>query len=1088
MRKAYLRAAVRAASLSATMLAAPAGLLAPAAAQARGVSFDIPARDLGGALRSLAVAADIQILFDEALVRGKRSPAIRGALTAEAALDRMLAGSGLVARRGANGVVMVESASAIPSALGRQERATSTDPDVEAEIIVTAQKREESIQDVPIAISAFSAKALDEQKVEGGFDLMKAIPNVTFSKSNYSGYNFSIRGIGTKAVSATSDPGVAVSFNNMALIRNRLFEQEYFDVERVEVLRGPQGTLYGRNATAGVINMITAKPRMGGFDAEIKGEIGSYDTRRLSGFINVPIGDTLALRAAGAMTKRSGYGVNLTTGNDVDDRDLWSTRVTLGFQPDDRFNLRLTWEHFEEDDRRLRTGKQLCHRDPGPSSVPGTTTNVDPLLLSRLSQGCKQGSLYDDAAFGAPNGNSIPFVVAGQYLGFLGYAQPFDPALGIATPRVSLLKRGLDPFDVEQSRNLREIESIRDGEYRAKADIFTLDFDVNLTDALRFSWQTLYNKDEVYSLQDYNRFATRPIFNDSAGEVYNGFIGDIYGNPADRLLPSDISAITPGGLFCDPQIGCSDTIAGFEISSSKSKQFSQEIRLQSSFDGPLNFSLGGNYLWFEGLNDYYLFYNVVTLLAQGFYNRSNDPALCSGRAGTQSCMKIDTNPISSLSGDGHNYFRNQNPYELESTAAFGELYWNVTPRLKVTSGLRFTHDRKRFVPFPSQLLVTGRTSDLDQEAQGPGYEYGPEAPIDQSWKEFTGRLGVDWKPELGFTDETMIYAFYSHGYKGGGANPPRAQYNDERYITSEVPPLFEPEYVDAFEIGTKNVLFGGKLVLNGTATYYKYRDYQVSKVVDRTIVNENFDAEIWSLEAEAVWNVTPRLRLNANIGYLDTRIGDGEKSIDIFNRNQGNPDWMVVTPWIQQTSNCIVPTWLVARYLDEGLFPIPGYEAFSSIVQACTIYSGDPNGIQAPLYGFNPADYPEINNGAGFFDDLSGNELPNAPHLTFNIGAQYTLPLGDMELTLRGDYYRQSDSFARVHNLESDRLRGWENANLSLTLDAPKHDLAVQVYAKNIFDNTPITDAFLNSDSTGMTTNIFTLDPRIIGFSIRKAF
>src|SRR5690606_2468016 len=103
-------------------------------------------------------------------------------------------------------------------------------------LIVTAQKREEAIQDVPIAISAFSQRALEEQKIEGGFDLMKAIPNVTFSKSNFSSYNFSIRGVGTKAVSATTDPGVAVAFNSTGLIHNRLFEQEYFDVERVEVL------------------------------------------------------------------------------------------------------------------------------------------------------------------------------------------------------------------------------------------------------------------------------------------------------------------------------------------------------------------------------------------------------------------------------------------------------------------------------------------------------------------------------------------------------------------------------------------------------------------------------------------------------------------------------------------------------------------------------------------------------------------------------------------------------------------------------------------------------------------------------------
>ena len=142
---------------------------------------------------------------------------------------------------------------------------------------MTAQKREEAIQDVPIAISAFSAEALDNYKIESGSELLRAVPNVNFSKSNFSMYNFSIRGIGTKAISASSDPAVAVSFNNTPLIRNRLFESELFDMQRVEVLRGPQGTLYGRNATAGVVNLIPALPDdMFGLDTKV--EVGNYKT------------------------------------------------------------------------------------------------------------------------------------------------------------------------------------------------------------------------------------------------------------------------------------------------------------------------------------------------------------------------------------------------------------------------------------------------------------------------------------------------------------------------------------------------------------------------------------------------------------------------------------------------------------------------------------------------------------------------------------------------------------------------------------------------------------------------------------------
>lgn len=92
--------------------------------------------------------------------------------------------------------------------------AQSESGNVVDELIVTAQKREERIQDVPIAITALAPEQMEAQKIEGGYDLLRAIPNLTFSKSNYSGYNFSIRGVGAKVLSATSDPAVAVAFNN----------------------------------------------------------------------------------------------------------------------------------------------------------------------------------------------------------------------------------------------------------------------------------------------------------------------------------------------------------------------------------------------------------------------------------------------------------------------------------------------------------------------------------------------------------------------------------------------------------------------------------------------------------------------------------------------------------------------------------------------------------------------------------------------------------------------------------------------------------------------------------------------------------
>jgi outer membrane receptor protein involved in Fe transport len=130
------------------------------------------------------------------------------------------------------------------------------------------------------------------------------------------------------------------------------------------------------------------------------------------------------------------------------------------------------------------------------------------------------------------------------------------------------------------------------------------------------------------------------------------------------------------------------------------------------------------------------------------------------------------------------------------------------------------------------------------------------------------------------------------------------------------------------------------------------------------------------------------------------------------------------------------------------------------------------------------------NGGRGFSADLSGNELPNSPRLTFNVGSQYTFFIdgGSWELTFRGDYYRQSQSYARIYNTEYDRLKAWDNLNLAVTLARPASGLTFQLYVKNVFDDAPITDFFTNADDTGLSTNVFTLDPRIIGFSIAKKF
>ncbi|MGE5952201.1 MAG: TonB-dependent receptor, partial [Qipengyuania vulgaris] len=237
-------------------------------------------------------------------------------------------------------------------------------PDESRVIIVTAQRQAQSLQEVPIAVSAFDTEALEAQQIENASDLQLTLPNVSFTKSNFTSSSFTIRGIGDLCVGVSCDSATAIHMNSAPLFGTRLFETEYFDLERVEVLRGPQGTLFGRNATSGVVNVVTAKPDLSGFGAAAEFEYGNYNSIKAKGMVNLPVGDAIGLRVAGFYLNRDGYTTNLFNDDDIDDRDMYAVRGSLRFEPGPDTTIDLMGYYFREDDKRMRIQKQLCQRDP----------------------------------------------------------------------------------------------------------------------------------------------------------------------------------------------------------------------------------------------------------------------------------------------------------------------------------------------------------------------------------------------------------------------------------------------------------------------------------------------------------------------------------------------------------------------------------------------------------------------------------------------------------------------------------------------------------------------------------------------------
>ncbi|BCA62707.1 hypothetical protein HMP09_1941 [Sphingomonas sp. HMP9] len=253
---------------------------------------------------------------------------------------------------------------------GPDQKATGTNanvPQVQGatdDIVVTAQRQSQRLQDVPIAVSAFTAENIERQQIVNPTALQQTLPNVTFTKTNFSSSSFTIRGVGDLCTGPTCDAATAIHVNDMPLVTTRLFESEFFDLERIEVLRGPQGTLFGRNATSGVVNFITAKPDLSGTHAAGEFEYGNYNSKRVKGMFNLPITDTIGIRVAGTYLKRGGFTKNLYDDSHIDDRDLYSVRGTLSWEPDSDTRLDLIGYYFREKDNRSRIQKQLCHRDP----------------------------------------------------------------------------------------------------------------------------------------------------------------------------------------------------------------------------------------------------------------------------------------------------------------------------------------------------------------------------------------------------------------------------------------------------------------------------------------------------------------------------------------------------------------------------------------------------------------------------------------------------------------------------------------------------------------------------------------------------
>jgi len=605
------------------------------------------------------------------------------------------------------------------------------------EVLVTATKREQSMQDIAVSVNALSETTLQDAGVVDAHDVAQLVPSLTIS-TNLSPFASAvrIRGFGTAQNDPSLEASVAFVIDGIYMGRSGLGMSDLTDIERIEVLQGPQGTLYGKNSNAGVVSIITKSPNTEETEAYVEASLGDYDLQKYVGSVSGPLSDSLAYRLSGSWHKHDGW-LESDTGDDLNAVDDWNARGKVLWLPTDALSIQLTASHVERD-------TSCCATD-----ATQTAAITDELLRQ-----------------------------------------------GLRVPRN-------DAFDYKNNVST-------DANFELSADSIAVKVDYELSSAT------------LTSLTAWNDYDYQTSYDADA---------------------SDLAVLA---IVDDEYTG---------------ESWSEELRLTSDLDGPLQYMAG----------IYYAYEELTRGSGSGLIEVGPDIIAVGGAAtGLGPLFALGVQP-------GDNVFMD-NTWETESFAVFGQSTYSLAEDWEATLGIRYTTETKDAdlftLPYSTAALYgTGRT--LVERAY---------TAIDDSFNRETD--GFTWLASLTYfvNADTMIFASASTGTKSGGFNG----------VAGEgAPREFDDEDTSNYELGIKSRLFDDRLQLNATAFYTEFTDLQflaqqatgvgqfVSNAAEgrSTGLDLSFDSRPWDF-----------LMLSGGLQYLDAQYTDGELD-DLGFDVAYAPDW-----------------------------------------------------------------------------------------------------------------------------------------------------------------------------------------------------
>ena len=923
------------------------------------------------------------------------------------------------------------------------------------EVVVTALRKETNLQDTAITITAITSDDLELKQLENFEDLQFAVPTLTFAKGAFSGAGISLRGIGNFAVGNSSSNAIGYFWNGQTASQSGLYEAEFFDVERVEVLRGPQGTLFGSGTTGGAVQMITVRPNAeaGG---NIKVDLADYDSTRLSGAVNLPLSDNLRSRFAFASLKRGGFVTNSYDDSKLDDRNTLAGRASFEYDYSDDTVISLIYEQTTADDSRLRANRQFCKADPLFGCSP-------------LERGMD--------AIQSP----------GSYGHWVPYLQFQNPDLSTSIYRNN------------PSQSIRSVDLDHKPEHNAKLESTLFEIDSALSDTMNMVFSYSYHTRNYFDTADY----------DHAVSVVPYQMGPITAN-----LGKD-SNIGYGGVGL--QTYTSDQAA--DMSTNESEWSQTELRFSSDYDGAFNFTAGLFHQTTSSQTDYritapYMSYwgdtstgpicaifayscglggapfwspffsglaaaaaQAPGLIAAGVIT----PAQAQGYVLNAAATAGSAAGVPALA-DWQSMFHNDSNLNRDSSAVYGELYYAISDATRITLGGRYSEYRIHDYTYSSLL-------DLQGQAVGNYSGIQPD-PIHRIYEgdKFTYKLALDHS----LNDNSLLYATYSTGFKPGGVNPTDAE--------NGTPSLYDPEIVNVFEVGMKNTLMDGRLQLNLSAYHNELEGLQLSKIVRRSSVNENADATITGVEAEFTFFVTNTVMIDGFVAQTDATI-DEFASVDPINPGAatqilplapGATGFLGDFAPLAATCDPLVFLGQAAPSATCGL----GLAASNAQLAALVKYANTDTGpvfksfgplCTQPFFGLNSTTLPcPATNGVE--QDLSGNKLPGSADLNYRLGVTKFFDTTAGTWTARADYSYRGDTESDTFNRKIGHVDAYSQVDVSMRYQPNDGDWYVGAYIRNLRDDDHIYAYYATDPTVGGFSNGVAIDPKIMGINFGMNF